>query len=80
MSQSLCERVAAPLLELHGRTTPLAATVALALVGLGLAIYGLSTSHVHLAWGGALLAVVGWYGFLLSGCARLLAKKEQNTG
>lgn len=77
MTRTLCERIAAPLLELHRQTTPPAATVVLALVGLGVLGYGLATSHVHLSWGGALVAVVGWYGFLLSGCERLLAAKER---
>ncbi len=77
MTRTLCERIAAPLLELHRQTTPPAATVVLALAGLGVLGYGLATSHVHLSWGGALLAVVGWYGFLLSGCERLLAAKER---
>lgn len=77
MTRTLCERIAAPLLELHRKTTPPAATVVLALAGLSVLGYGLATSHVHLSWGGALVAVVGWYGFLLSGCERLLAAKER---
>ena len=77
MTRTLCERIAAPLLELHRQTTPPAATVVLALVGLSVFGFGLATGHVHLSWGGALVAVIGWYGFLLSGCERLLAAKQR---
>jgi hypothetical protein len=77
MKRTLCERVAAPLLKMHRKTTPPAATVVLGLIGLAVAGYGLAVGNPHVAWGGALVTVVGWYGFLLSGCEKLLAAKER---
>ncbi len=77
MTPSLCERVAAPLLELHRRTTPVAAVVILGCVALGVFGYGIASENYHVAWLGVLVTTIAWYGFLLSGCERLLAAKER---
>ncbi|MDB5341158.1 MAG: hypothetical protein JWN70_6777 [Planctomycetaceae bacterium] len=76
MAHTLCERVAAPLLELHRKTTSPAAVGVLALVALSIIAYGLSVGNHHVIWLGVLLTVTAWYGFLLSGCERLLAAKD----
>lgn len=72
MKRPLCERVAEPLLLIHGKTTPPAATILLGAVGLCVAGYGIFAGFRDMAWGGALIAVIGWYGFLLCGCYRLV--------
>jgi hypothetical protein len=77
MSQSLCECIAAPLLDLHRRTSSPTGMLCLELVALGVIGYGVSVSNPHVIWVGVLGAVVSWYGFLLSGCERLLAAKEK---
>lgn len=77
MPRTLCEHVAAPLLDLHRRTSSPAGMVGLEIVALGVTGYGIAAGNPHIVWGGALGAVVAWYGFLLSGCERLLAAKEQ---
>lgn len=77
MTPTICERVAAPLLELHRKTTSPAAVVVLGAVAISIIACGLFAGNHHIAWGGAVLAVVSWYGFLLSGCERLLAAKDR---
>lgn len=77
MPQTLCERVASPLLKLHRKTTSPAAVGVLAVVALSIVGYGLSTGNHHVIWFGVLLTVTSWYGFLLSGCERLLAAKDR---
>jgi lipopolysaccharide export LptBFGC system permease protein LptF len=77
MSQTFCERVASPLLELHRKTTSPAAVGVLALFALSVVGYGLSAGNHHVIWFGVLLALTSWYGFLLSGCERLLAAKDR---
>lgn len=77
MSPTLCERVAAPLLDLHRKTTSPTMVMILGIVALAICGYGLSTRHIHVSWFGAMLLVVSWYGFLLSGCERLLAAKDR---
>ena len=77
MPQTLCERVAAPLLDLHRRTSSPTGMVCLEVVALGIIGYGFSTANPHIMWFGVLGAVVSWYGFLLSGCERLLAAKDK---
>jgi len=74
---TLCERTAAPLLFLHGKTTPPLATVCLGAIGAGVVALGLFFGSPHIAWAGLLVTTVGWYGFLLSGCEKLLARKER---
>ncbi|MFK7820193.1 MAG: hypothetical protein AB8G99_15840 [Planctomycetaceae bacterium] len=80
MKRSLCERVAEPLLNLHGKTTPPAATVLLGAIGLCVAGYGLSAGNRDIAWAGVLIFVVGWYGFLLCGCYRLARSTAKRVG
>ena len=75
MKQTLCERVAEPLLNLHGKTTPPAATVVLGVAGLCVAGFGIVNSSRDSVWIGVIIAVIAWYGFLLCGCYRLV----QNT-
>lgn len=77
MQPTVCERVAAPLLTLHRKTTSPIAVVVLGVVALGIVGYGLAGANHHMAWFGALLAIVSWYGFLLSGCERLLAARDR---
>ena len=77
MPQSLCEQVATPLLDLHRRTSSPTGMVCLEVVALGIIGYGFSASNPHIMWFGVLGAVVSWYGFLLSGCERLLAAKDK---
>ncbi len=77
MPQTLCERVAAPLLLLHRKTTSPVAVGVLAAVGLSIVGYGQSKGNPHVVWFGVLLTVVSWYGFLLSGCERLLTAKDK---
>lgn len=77
MSRTLCERVAAPLLELHRKTTSPAMVVVLAFVAAGVSSYGLFIRNDHITWLGVVLLVTAWYGFLLSGCERLLAEKDR---
>lgn len=48
MKPTLCERVAAPLLVLHRKTTPVAAVVMLG--GVGLIGVGLAKGNAHVAW------------------------------
>jgi len=73
---SICERIAAPLLEMHRKTTPVWAVAVSGLFGLGILGYGLSLGNHDIAWIGVLVGVTSWYGFLLSGCERLLAAKD----
>jgi|GEM_PF-5079921 len=77
MPSTLCERIAAPLLDLHRKTTPVLVVVLLGAVAASAMAYGFLVGNHHIAWGGALVTVVAWYGFLLSGCERLLAAKDQ---
>ncbi len=77
MPQTLCERVASPLLELHRKTTSPVAVGVLAVIALSIVGYGLSIGNPHFIWFGVLLTVTSWYGFLLSGCERLLAAKDR---
>ena len=77
--RSLCERVAEPLLNLHGKTTPPAATVLLGATGLCAAVYGLNTGSRDTAWAGVLICVVAWYGFLLCGCFRLVNRDDESS-
>lgn len=77
MPSTLCERVAAPLLDLHRKTTPVLAVVGLGAAAVSAMAYGFLAGNHHIAWGEALVTVVAWYGFLLSGCERLLAAKDQ---
>ena len=77
MPSTLCERIAAPLLDLHRKTTPVLAVVLLGAVAASSVAYGVLIGNHHIAWGGALVTVVAWYGFLLSGCERLLTAKDQ---
>ena len=77
MQPTFCERVAAPLLTLHRKTTSPIAVAFLAAVALGIVGYGLAFVNHHVAWCGAVLLVVSWYGFLLSGCERLLAARDR---
>lgn len=77
MPPTLCERVAAPLLELHRKTTSPITVFVLGVVAVSIIAYGFFTENHHVMWGGAILAVVSWYGFLLSGCERLLAAKDR---
>lgn len=76
MKQTLCERMAEPLLRIHGKTTPPAATVLLGVVGICIGGFGIVNGHRDLAWAGALIAVVAWYGFLLCGCYRLVENNK----
>lgn len=76
MSRSLCERVTAPLLELHRKTTPVAAVVMLGAIGGSVLSWGCLLGNPHVAWPGVVIMVVASYGFLLCGCVRLLAAKE----
>jgi hypothetical protein len=76
MSRSLCEKVAAPVLDLHRKTSSPLGTAVLAGAAAGLACTGLIVGNHHLAWLGGLAVVVAWYGFLLHGCDRLLAAKD----
>ena len=39
--------------------------------------YGLAVANHHVTWLGVVLTVVSWYGYLLSGCERLLAAKDR---
>ncbi|MDX1962512.1 MAG: hypothetical protein SFX18_05120 [Pirellulales bacterium] len=80
MPPTLCERIAAPLLELHRKTTPLFAIILLGAAALSIIGYAWFVGNLHLMWGGVVLAVVSWYGFLLSGCERLLSAKEERIG
>lgn len=73
---SICERIAAPLLEMHRKTTPVWAVAVSGLFGLGILAYGLSLGNNNIAWIGVLVGITSWYGFLLSGCERLLAAKD----
>ncbi len=77
MPSTLCERIAAPLLDLHHKTTPVFAVVVLGAAAVSAMAYGFLVGNRDIAWGGALVTVVAWYGFLLSGCGRLLAAKDQ---
>ena len=77
MPSTLCERIAAPLLDLHRKTTPVLAVVLLGAAAASTMAYGVLVGNHHIAWGGALVTVVAWYGFLLSGCERLLTAKDQ---
>ncbi|MFM9965512.1 MAG: hypothetical protein ACKV2Q_30370 [Planctomycetaceae bacterium] len=77
MTRTLCEKVAAPLLELHRKTSSPTGMVFLELVALSVIGYGFANGNVHVIWLGVLGAAVSWYGFLLSGCERLLAAKEK---
>lgn len=77
MPQTFCEQVAAPLLKLHRKTTSPTGVGLLALVALAIIGYGLSIGNPHAIWFGVLLTVTSWYGFLLSGCERLLAARER---
>jgi hypothetical protein len=65
--------VAKPVLALHRRTSSPIGTAVLAAFGAGVAGYGLLSSNLHLVWLGGLVVVVGWYGFLLHGCDRMIA-------
>lgn len=76
--RSLCERVAEPLLRLHGKTTPPSATVLLGAVGLCIVAYGLVVGVRDFAWIGAIVAVIAWYGFLLCGCYRLVEGNDES--
>ena len=76
MSRSFCERVAAPVLVLHRKTSSPVGTAVLAAAAAGLGGYGLLAGNHHLAWLGGLGVVVAWYGFLLHGCNRLLTAKD----
>ncbi len=76
MNLSLCEKVAAPVLVLHRRTSSPVGTAVLAAAAAGLACVGFLVGNYHLAWLGGLSVVVAWYGFLLHGCDRLLAAKD----
>jgi hypothetical protein len=76
MRRSLCERVALPVLALHRKTSSPTGTVVLAAAAAVLGGYGLAVGSCNLAWLGGLFVVIGWYGFLLHGCDRLLAAKE----
>ncbi len=80
MKRTLCEQIAAPILVLHRKTsTPLwTGTIALAAAGLG--GYGLVVGNPHFAWAGVLGMIIGWYGFLLHGCDRLLVASEGKQG
>lgn len=73
---TICERIAEPLLRIHRNTTPVWAVVVSAVVGLGVIGYGLNVGNRDIAWVGVLVVVTSWYGFLLSGCERLLAAKD----
>ena len=73
---TICERIAEPLLRIHRNTTPVWAVVVSAIVGLGVIGYGLNVGNRDIAWVGVLVVVTSWYGFLLSGCERLLAAKD----
>lgn len=73
---SICERIAEPLLRIHRNTTPVWAVAVSAIVGLGVIGYGLNVGNRDIAWVGVLVVVTSWYGFLLSGCERLLAAKD----
>ncbi len=77
MPRTLCEQVAAPLLDLHRQTSSPTGMVCLEVAALGLIGYGFSAANHHIIWGGVLGAVVSWYGFILSGCERLLAAKDK---
>ena len=77
MPLTLCERVAAPLLELHRKTTSPTAVGLLGAVALSIIAYGVFVASHDVTWAGVALAVVSWYGFLLSGCERLLAAKDR---
>jgi hypothetical protein len=77
MPLTLCERVAAPLLEIHRKTTSPNAVVLLGVVAVTVVGYGGFIANYHVMWAGVVLAVVSWYGFLLSGCERLLAAKDR---
>ena len=77
MARTLCERVAAPLLNLHRRTSSPTGMALLEVTALCVVGYGIMIGNQHVIWCGILGAVVSWYGFLLSGCERLLAAKEQ---
>ena len=77
MPQTLCEQIAAPLLDLHRRTSSPTGMACLEVVALSVVGYGFSVANPHIIWFGVLGAVVSWYGFLLSGCERLLAAKEK---
>lgn len=74
---TLCERVAAFLLEIHRKTTPVAAIVLLGVAALSAAAYGFLVGNHHVMWGGSLVTVVSGYGFVLSGCERLLAARDR---
>lgn len=77
MPSTLCERVAATPLDLHRKTTPVLAVVVLGAAAVSAMAYGFLIGNHHIARGGALVTVVAWYGFLLSGCERLLAAKDR---
>ena len=77
MPSTLCERIAAPLVDFHHRTTPVIAVVVIGVVAASAMGYGCLAGNRDIAWGGALVTVVAWYGFLLSGCGRLLAAKDR---
>ena len=77
MRSTLCERLAAPLLDLHLKTTPVPAVVVLGAAAASAMCHGLLVGNHDIAWGGALVTVVAWYGFLLSGCGRLLAARDR---
>lgn len=72
MNRPLCERVAEPILNLHGKTTPPLATIMMGVVGASGVVYGVSTGYRDLAWASLVVTVVAWYGFLLCGCYRLV--------
>lgn len=76
-SPTLCEQIADPLLKLHRRTTSTAAIGVLAVAALSMTGYGMSVGNHHIVWAGVVLIVVSWYGYLLSGCERLLAARER---
>jgi len=73
---TICERIAEPLLRIHRNTTPVWAVGVSAIVGLGVIGYGLNVGNRDITWVGLLVVVTSWYGFLLSGCERLLAAKD----
>jgi hypothetical protein len=76
MPRTFCERVANPLLRLHRRTSSPLGMAFLGLAALLLIGYGFVIGNCHIIWGGTLGIVIAWYGFLLSGCERLLAEKD----